>query len=172
METAKFIVQAARFYIGQTEKPNNGGFTSKTFEAEMIKAGFYKGAPWCAFFAKLILLKAYIGNVALKAIIHSHFNGSALATLHNLKANKTFTIGTEPKVGAVVIWANGKGPAGHVGIVSSVDLGNNTMTCIEGNTNNSGSREGYLVALKLRTINREFRAQGLNIAGFIYPIEN
>lgn len=170
METAKFIVLAAEFYVGQTEKPNNGGFTNASFEAEMVKAGFYKGAPWCAFFAKLILLKAYTNNVGLKAIINSHFNGSALQTLNNLKANKTFTIGNAPKVGAVVIWANGKGPAGHVGIVGSVDLTNNTMQCIEGNTNNSGSREGNQVAIKTRTINREFRAKGLNIAGYIYPI--
>jgi hypothetical protein len=170
METAKFIVQAAKFYIGQTEKPNNGGFTNKSFEAEMVKAGFYKGAPWCAFFAKLILLKAYTNNVGLKAIVNSHFNGSALQTLNNLKNNKTFTIGTVPIIGAVVIWANGKGLAGHVGIVGSVDLTNNTMQCIEGNTNNSGSREGYQVAIKTRTINREFRANGLNIAGYIYPI--
>lgn len=170
MVTARFIVNAARWYIGYTEKPNNGGFTNTSFEKEMLAVGFYKGAPWCAFFTKLILLKAYRNNAALTAIINSHCNGSALQTLNNLKNNKIFTIGTVPKVGAVVIWANGKGPAGHAGIVGSVDLDNNTMQCIEGNTNNSGSREGNQVAIKTRTINREFRANGLNIAGYIYPI--
>ncbi|HYE75220.1 MAG TPA: CHAP domain-containing protein, partial [Blastocatellia bacterium] len=41
---------------------------------------------------------------------------------------------------------------GHTGIVESVDVAKKTVTSIEGNTNDDGSREGYEVARRTRTI--------------------
>lgn len=167
METAKFIVQAAKFYIGQTEKPNNGGFTNKSFEAEMVKAGFYKGAPWCAFFVKLIWLKAYKDNPHLAETIKQLNTGGALDTLKKHKSNGTFEVKDNPVPGAIVIWKLGNGPKGHAGIVTEIK--GNIMLTVEGNTNAMGSREGDCVALKTRTINRPFGAKGLNVAGYIHP---
>lgn len=47
---------------------------------------------------------------------------------------------------------------GHTGIVENV--GHTTVTCIEGNTNDDGSREGYEVARRIRTKN--------SILGFLH----
>jgi hypothetical protein len=169
MSRAKKITEIAKSYLGIKEKPGNLGWANAEFETKMKKAGWYSTAPWCAFFTKLIWLEAYADHAALKQIINVWFNGGARLTLENAKKNGTFATGTVPKPGAIVIWLKGKGPSGHAGIVMSVN--GNTMTTIEGNTNAAGSREGDQVAEKLRTVTRNYQAEGLNIAGFIYPFE-
>ena len=169
MDRASKIIEVAKSYLGIIEKSNNTGWYNARFEAKMKKAGWYKGAFWCAFGTKVIWLEAYSDNAAFVAIINKCFNGSARETLANAKANGTFATGTEPKPGAIVIWLKGKGPSGHAGIVISVD--GNTMVTIECNTNASGSRNGDRVARKLRTVHRDFQAEGLNVAGYIYPFQ-
>lgn len=169
MNRSQKIIQIAQRYLGIKEKPGNTGWPNAEFEAKMKKAGWYNTAPWCAFFTKLVWLEAYADHPGMKQTVNIWFNGSARQTLENAKKNGTFATGDVPKPGAIVIWLNGKGPAGHAGIVVSVN--GNTMTTIEGNTNASGSREGDQVAQKLRTVTRPFQADGLNVAGYIYPFE-
>lgn len=171
MTTSQFIVSSAEWYVGRTEKKNNAGFNDPAFEREMVSAGWYRGLAWCAFFTKLIYTKAYSKDPKLSKVVRSRFNGGALATFNNAKADGTFKVSDTPVIGAIAVWQHGSGSSGHVGIVKSIDLKSNTMTCIEGNTNASGSREGDRVAIKLRTISRERKATGLNLKGFIHPIE-
>jgi hypothetical protein len=170
-KTSQFIVSAAEWYNGRTEKPNNGGFHDGAFEKELASVGWNKGYAWCAFFTKLIYTKAYKGNAQLANVVKSKFNGGALATFNNVKADKNFKTSEKPVIGAIAVWQHGNTSSGHVGIVKSFDLKTNTMYCIEGNTNASGSREGDRVAIKARTITRARSATGLNLKGFILPIE-
>lgn len=171
MKTSQFIVAAAEWYNGRMEKPNNSGFHDPSFEKELSAVGWYKGLAWCAFFTKLIYTKAYKGDPKLAGIVKSKFNGGALATYNNVKAEGTFEVSDIPVIGAIAVWQHGSSSAGHVGIVKSFDIKTNTMYCVEGNTNASGSREGDRVAIKARTIKRERTANGLNLKGFIHPIE-
>lgn len=167
MDRVKKIIQIAESYLDIIEKPGNTGWFNAKFQTLMIKVGWYNKAPWCAFTTKGVYLEAYADHKAFTAIIKSCFTGGAIDTFNRVKANGTFKTGSTPKPGAIVIWANGKGPAGHAGIVISVD-GNNTMTTFEGNTNASGSREGDRTARKLRTVTRPFQPSGLNVVGYIY----
>lgn len=171
MKTSDFIVSAAAYYDGQTEIPNNAGFKNPNFQKELASVGWVKSYAWCAFFTKLIYTKAYKSDANLSEVIKKRFNGGALATFNNAKSDGVFKVSNLPAVGAIAVWQHGNGSSGHVGIVKSFDLKNNTMYCIEGNTNASGSREGDRVAIKARTINRERSASGLNLKGFIHPIE-
>ena len=171
MSRAEKIIGIAKSYIGQLEIKGNQGFVDKAFEKKLRGVGFYTGAPWCAFFGKLVYMEAYADNKALRLAIANNSNGSALETLRNHENNGTFAIGETPKPGAMVIWRMGKGKSGHFGIVESVDIKANTMTTIEGNTNANGSREGDRVAEKLRTVTRNFQDAGLNVEGYIYPFE-
>lgn len=171
MTRADKIIQVAKSYLGIIEKPGNTGWFNAAFQALMIKAGWYNKAPWCAFTTKAIYLQAYADNKAVTAIIKSCFTGGALDTFNRVKANGTFKIGYVPRPGAIVIWMHGKGPQGHAGIVIT-DNGDNSMDTFEGNTNASGSREGDRTAIKVRTIKRDFQLSGLNIVGYIYPLEN
>jgi len=171
MSRAARIIAIASKYIGKLEKKGNKGFYDPEFEKLLKAVGFYVGAPWCAFFGKAVWKQVYADHKGMSAVINSCFTGGCLDTLRRVEANGTLLTGEEPRPGAVVIWRHGRGTSGHFGIVESVDAKNNTMTTIEGNTNASGSREGDRVARKLRTINRQFREDGLNIEGFIYPFE-
>ncbi|WP_285055135.1 hypothetical protein [Pedobacter ginsengisoli] len=161
-----FIVFTA-WYIGRTEKSKNSGFHDPKFEKELTAAGWYKGAPWCAFFIKMVFRKLFTGN--LLQAVNAQFNGSAKQTFDNVKAGGVFETGLIPEPGAVCVCLLGHGPAGHEFMVEWVDFKSNTMGTIEGNTNASGSREGNCVARKLRTITRSFTPTGLNVYGYIYP---
>lgn len=170
MKTSEFIVSAASYYIGQLEKKANSGFVSEAFEKEMKAVGFYKGAPWCMFFVKLIWKKAYRKHETLSGVVNRMLNGSALMSYNNMKNNKSFELCDEPLPGSIVIWRYGNTDKGHAGIViAKIDA--NTFKTIEGNTNQHGSREGEIVAEKLRTLIRPFKSDGLNLIGFINPIE-
>ena len=48
------IVEVAKRYIGQTEKPNNSGFTDALFEQRMKDTGWSKGASRCIVTGKQI----------------------------------------------------------------------------------------------------------------------
>ncbi len=170
MKRADKIIALATRYLNRLEKPDNKGFYNAEFEKEMKVAGWYVGAAWCAFFTKLIWSKAYADYKPLQSVVDRMANGGALMTLNNFKNNGQFPITQNALPGSIAIWRMGDGSRGHAGIVvRKVDA--NTIETIEGNTNTSGSREGDRVAAKLRTLNRPFKADGLNLYGFINPIE-
>jgi hypothetical protein len=163
------IVQIAKSYVGQEEIPENAGFKNPSFEAKMKAVGWYKGAPWCAFLAKLIWTEAFaLADTSASALIRKYSNGSATDTYHNYAASKEFHVQQTPVVGAVVIWKEGNGPSGHAGVVTRV-IDEHTIETVEGNTNTNGSREGYIAAVKIRKIGQPFNPHGLNLVGFIVP---
>ena len=43
------------------------------------------------------------------------------------------------------------------------------MLTVEGNTNDDGSREGYMVAEKQRKIDFDVKQNGLVLMGFVHP---
>jgi hypothetical protein len=169
MTRAELIVSIAKQYIGKKEKPGNSGFFDAAFQKLMVAAGWLLGQSWCAYFAKMVWKQAYANSPELLSVINRMLNGGAIMSLNNMKNNGRFIVNMTPVIGAIVIWKHGSGPQGHAGLVIGID--GNTLTTIEGNTNNSGSREGDCVAQKLRTVSRDFKADGLNIAGFIHPLE-
>lgn len=159
------IVETAKKYIGKTEKPNNSGFTDATFEKRMADTGWLKGNSWCAYFCELVWKEAYKGNPFLTEI-NKLFSGSATATYKNFDVAK-WPVGKTPKPGALAVWRHGNGWQGHIGIV--IENNGDTFKTIEGNTNDKGGREGYIVAVKKRTLVTPYSAKGLNLIGFIYP---
>lgn len=162
------IVQIAKSYIGKTEKENNSGFNDAIFEQRMKDTGWVKGASWCAYFCELVYTEAYKGTV-LESVIKSTFSGSATATYKNFDLAK-WTVSDKPQVGALAVWRHGSGWQGHIGIVIEVPNDKSFKT-VEGNTNDKGGREGYIVALKNRVTKAPYQAKGLNLVGFVYPKE-
>lgn len=155
------VRQVAESYIGQKEIHGNQGFIDKDFEKKMRACGFYTGAPWCAFFAKLVWKES--GTERYKLIA-----GSALQTMRNFVKAENLALTAKPNVGAIAIYRtmkNGKAQTtGHVAIViDSNDLG---FTTVEGNTNAKGGREGIEVALKKRSY-KFYEPNGLQLMGFI-----
>ena len=160
------IAEIAKTYIGKTEIPNNAGFTDTKFQKKMEDVGWSKSLAWCSFFGELVWTEACC-DTALKAIIKKLFSGSATTTFKNFDLDKTFKTGKEPKVGALAVWRFGNGWQGHLAVVvETVDK--TTFKAVEGNTNDKGGREGYIVATIIRKTNSPISTKGLNLIGFIY----
>ena len=162
------VVDIAKSYIGKTEKPNNSGFSDELFQKRMEEVGWEKGQAWCSFLVELFFKEA---NQRDWWKLENLFSGSAVQTFKNFKS-AGYKISDKPLVGSIVIWqkqVNGK-PSwqGHAGVVAEV-INDTTFKSIEGNTildNALGDqREGYIVALKKRTIKKV--QNGLQIIGFI-----
>lgn len=150
-EKAIFAVEIADAFVGIKEVGNNAGFNHPTFEKMMKNIGWYKGAPWCAFFLKLIYSIAEIEN---------KITGFS-PTAYN-KSNVVFTNGKKYKdikpgdAGTLSYnkFKNVKGRfkgIGHAFIIKS-QKGNAVVT-IEGNTDSGASREGNGVYEKIRPMN-------------------
>ncbi|HZI24818.1 MAG TPA: CHAP domain-containing protein [Chryseolinea sp.] len=152
-------------YIGQTEKPGNAGFNDDEFEAKMKAVGFNPTNAWCALFSELVFKEAYPERVKE---LDKLFSASAVQTYKNFK-DAGFLMNELPYPGNLAIWQTQKDGkphwTGHAGIVYSV-IDQNTFECIEGNSNDQGGREGYIVAKRVRKVLRNVK-DGLEILGFI-----
>lgn len=170
MTRAEKIISIAKSYIGQQELQPNLGFKDTAFLAKMVARGWEKGQAWCSYFAKQVWVEAYADDARLLAKVKACGSGGAVNTLENYHADGTFTVNKTPVPGAIVIFEEGNGPNGHAGIVTAVS--GNIFLTVEGNTNTDGSRDGYEVAAKSHQLDAPFKPAGLNIAGFIHPLEN
>lgn len=173
---AEDVIQIAKCYVGKTETPNNSGFNDSVFQKKMEEVGWSKGLAWCSYFAELVYREA--NNLAdpseaigISPLLRKLFSGSATATFKNFYLDGTYKTGTEPKLGALAIWRHGVGWQGHAAIVISINKPNNTFGTVEGNTNDKGGREGYIVSKKHRYIKKKFTPTGLNLVGFVYLCE-
>ncbi len=168
------VVSVAMNYVNQQEKTNNSGFKDPNFEKKMKWVGWLKGHPWCAYFVELVYKDANIKtgeSKKIQALFDSLFSGSVAQTFNNFKnfvgKNKEFfKISMEPKKGSIVIWRSKVNPVfGHTAVVIDVKS-NGEFVTVEGNTNDKGGREGYIVAVR----KRDMSGNGYKLVGFIEPI--
>ena len=164
MDTNKAVDIAIK-YIGQTEKPGNSGFTQIDFERRMEKVGFQKGQAWCAYFVELVFKEAYPEKAKE---IDKLFSASAVKTFVHFK-EAAYPINNVPGLGNLVIWQTQKEGkpywTGHAGIVVNV-IDQETFESVEGNTNDGGGRDGYIVAIRTRKVIKGIQ-NGLQVLGFV-----
>lgn len=162
------IAVIAAGYVGQQEITGNKGFKNSAFQKKMQDCGWQIGQSWCAFFSELVWKEAFGKSHPAYASLDRLFSPSAVSTYSNFKGSTTFKCGNTPKLGALVVWRQGNGWQGHIGIVESI-VDATTFRTVEGNTNSAGGREGIEVARKTRKLGLPFKSKGLNIIGFVYP---
>ncbi len=140
MALSQKALEAAISQIGVEETPrgSNWGVPVKDY---LISVGINFPASWCMAFVYWCFKKASVDlnvpNTAIKT-------GGVLAAWN--KGKKTFAV-TNPMAGDVFIMDYGHG-LGHTGIIESIE--GDYLKTIEGNTNDTGSREGYEVCRKMR----------------------
>lgn len=143
MKLSEKALLVAISQIGKEEKPHgsNWGEPVKNYLASV---GINFPASWCMAFVYWCFSEASknlkIPNIAIRT-------GGVLAAWN--KADKKIKSST-PSIGAVFIMDFGKGN-GHTGLVENFDT--QYIYTIEGNTNDSGSREGIKVLRKKRPLN-------------------
>lgn len=126
--------------IGQDEKPHGSNW-GKPVKDYLASVNINFPASWCMAFMYWCFREAAailgVENTAVKT-------GGVLAAWNKApkEAKKK-----DPAIGAVFIMDLGKG-LGHTGIVEKFDA--NFIWTVEGNTNDTGSREGIEVARRKR----------------------
>jgi len=173
MNINQIIVNTACNYIGYCEISGNKGFQNEKFEDLMKNVGWQKGQAWCAYFTELVWKEAYQQyNAYMFPTLDKLFSAGAVATFNNFKKVKEFEISEIPVPGSVVIWQKYKDGmphwTGHAGIVTEVYK--DVFKSVEGNTNDSGGREGIEVAEKLRDVDFRILPNTLVLKGFIHPV--
>lgn len=130
---------------------NRGKQLQKFFEADDLEIdGDTQGYPWCAaavsYWVQQYLLQNGIRNVKPPRIAAVRLF-PVWATAQRLAVKKS-----NPKPGDIVVFKDFETGEGfsHIGVVEK-NLGD-TVICIEGNTNDEGSREGFEVARRNRSL--------------------
>lgn len=158
------VLEVARLYLGEFEKPGNSGFLNAKLQAKLEQDGWKIGEPWCCYFQEMIFEDAYPEQ---EKALDRLFSANCVQTLSNFKL-AGFEVSTYPVLGSLMIMQNYKDnralTSGHAGIVSKV-LSNSEWKSIEGNTNAAGSREGNSVQEKSRSL--MYHPTGLRVAGFV-----
>jgi hypothetical protein len=168
---AERILRQSEAFLGQVEVEGNKGFKDAKFEALMKSVGWKQGDAWCSYFCELVWKQAYGVKSPYWKMIDKLFTPSATATFANFSGSATFKTGKVPQPGALVVWQYGSGWKGHIGICMNKVEKNGYFDTIEGNTNKAGEREGMYVLRKKRALYNPYKANGLNLLGFIYPTE-
>lgn len=172
------VVEVARRFIGEKESGNNAGFADPAFQVEMQKSGFMRGMSWCAFFVETVFRVALQeeNRLNLWKNLEPLFSASAVETLHRFE-KKGYNVHQIPKVGDIVVWRHGAGPAGHIGVVTDIGI-NKTFATVEGNTNDKGAAIGKIEANGDQVMPKSRRyglamstkAGSFNLLGFVSPV--
>lgn len=151
--TVEKIIAKASAEIGYREKRSGGHFNNDTrFADEVPGLEWADFQPWCATF---------VSWVAMKSRVPDLYPRTASCDTAGLwfKARKRWS--EFPAIGAQVFYGSPK-DLNHTGIV--IDFDDDNITTVEGNTNNTGSREGNGVYKKVRARRDDF------VVGYGYPL--
>lgn len=136
-------IQEAILQIGTEEIPRGSNWgldKTKGVPMYLHSVGIDFPASWCMAFVYWCVTKA----MPVNPLIHT---GGVLRQWNEINPKYKYTL---PKAGDIFIMDHGHG-LGHTGFVESVE--GTFIHTIEGNTNDTGSREGYEVCRRMRSIN-------------------
>lgn len=136
-------IEVAISQLGKEEVPrrSNWGDDVKKY---LLSVGIGFPASWCMAFVYWCVREACASTNTEVKLFRS---GGVLKVWNYTKPENKFT---NPLPGDVFIMDFGKG-LGHTGFVEKVE--GDTIHTIEGNTNDTGSREGYEVCRRSRKMN-------------------
>lgn len=139
MSLAEKILKVANSQVGVEEQPkgSNAGVEVSTY---LKSIGLNGGYSWCMAFVYWCVQQA---TKELGFVNQLYKTGGVLKMWNECEELQK----SEPSVGSIFIMEFKKGQ-GHTGFVESFDV--MYIYTIEGNTNEDGSREGYMVAKRKR----------------------
>lgn len=168
MRISNIITEVATGFLGYREIGQNEGFEHPVFQKMLYERGWRSGMAWCAVFAELVYYTVYKDR---RKELDRLFNVSAVQTWHNF-VKGGWTVSGVPVRGALAVWQlhreGVKDWRGHIAIVESFEK--DMITTIDGNSNQSGGRQGIEVARITRVLNFQ-EDNGLRLLGFIIPKE-
>jgi len=137
-------IEIAITQIGKEELPRGSNW-GEHVQKYLKSVGINFPASWCMAFVYWCVDEWAHTTGHANPLVRT---GGVLAQWNQFKGEKISPSATV-KPGDIFIQDHGKG-LGHTGIVESVE--GDTIHTIEGNTNDTGSREGYMVCRRKRKI--------------------
>ncbi len=134
-------VAASLDFVKEATNHNDGRWV----EALLRVVDCKKGDPWCAAYVSFCLAIAHHGKNPLPM-------SASCETLHQFGLKNGLMV-TTPEAGDVFLVLTDAGHAHHTGFVTGPGFTGKVPT-IEGNTNVDGSREGWGVFRRTRTISK------------------
>lgn len=135
-------LKIATSQLGVEESPRSSN-AGEAVEKYLKSVGLGKGYAWCMAFAYYCYKEA---SAQLSVTNPLYKTGGVMKQWNESVEERSST----PEPGCLFIQDHGKG-TGHTGFVEKVLPGGKIQT-IEGNTNDDGSREGYEVCRRVRSI--------------------
>ena len=144
MGIGKKAVELALQSVGVREDKNTPNW-GRWIKVYLNFVGWFEPAPWCAAFV------SYKVHQAAKALgVKTSWPKTASCQAIYNYAKRTGRLRTIPHAGYVfLLWNDALKRYAHTGFVTSATPDNQFGT-VEGNTNEAGGREGYIVAEKER----------------------
>jgi len=131
--------------VGLQESPrgsNEGPDLQKFFEADDLEIdGETDGYPWCAA-AVSYWVQQYLRRNDIKGVSEPRIAG--VRFFEGWAKKNGLTVSQTPRDNSIVVFK-----FSHIGVVRRI-RSNGEIVCIEGNTNDGGSREGFAVCEKNR----------------------
>jgi len=139
------LLSIARSQVGNQEIPKGSNW-GKHVQKYLASVGITFPTSWCMAYVYWCVTEACKELRMVNPMIKT---GGVLRQWNEIdKAYKS----DKPKRGSIFIMDYGKG-LGHTGIVENVNA-DGTISTIEGNTNDEGSRDGYEVCRRTRQISK------------------
>lgn len=139
--TERALLVAASL-VGKEESPRGSNW-GPFVESLLRRAGLNAPAPWCAAFVNWCVLEA--GGVDKRLWTHRASTYYLWHWALGVKLDRP-----KPERGMVFVWNDAGG--GHTGLITKVKAFGLYLETIEGNTNDGGSREGYAVCRRTRSV--------------------
>ena len=140
MNLAERVLAIAESQVGKKENPLGSNW-GEPVASYLRSVGINFPASWCMAFVYWCFDKAFFAVQQKNILVKT---GGVLLAYNKIPSEYKSGV---PKVGSIFIQDHGKG-LGHTGIVTSFDT--RFIYTIEGNTNDTGSREGIEVCAKKR----------------------
>jgi hypothetical protein len=152
------LLEMAKTQIGVQETPRGSNW-GPMVQQYLHSVGIAFPASWCMAFvywcAEQAGIKVNVGNpgqsILMNPLVHT---GGVLKQWHEINPKFKFNI---PQIGDIFIMDLGHG-LGHTGIIE--DIHGEILDTIEGNTNDTGSREGYEVCRRTRRLDPDSKIIG------------
>lgn len=145
-ELAQKALDIARSQVGEEEHPRGSNW-GHPVQDYLARVGIAFPASWCMSFMYWSFDEAV---KSLKNRANPLIRTGGVLNAWN-KAAVKYRVSGEPQEGDIFIMDLGHG-LGHTGIIETIQ--NGMLHTIEGNTNDSGSREGFEVCRRVREPNK------------------
>lgn len=166
MTIGERIISIANSYLINNNFSQSEEYQSVWLQDKKDAYGWNDAYSMGAWFTEIVWKQAYGPECPEWTQIDRLFSPSPISTHTNFRGSRHFRTGAMPELGALAIWKNGW--HSYMGIVVSVSHDGNMFDMIIAQLENNKIRVNLHFS---RQAQMEYKKDGYNLVGFVYPKE-